>query len=188
MAGAGWTCLGGGPTCTRSDSTAAGTSYPGITVTVNIASNAAAKVTNQVSVSRGGETEGASDPTVILVSNGHPPFFTGEVDQGGGVYFLKFPTSGLVFGYYNYQFFPIVYHYDLGFESFVDANDGKQGAYFYDFATGHWFYTTPSLFPYLYDFTLNNWLYYLADSSNPGHYTSNPRAFFNLTTGMMLTM
>ncbi len=188
MAGAGWSCASGGSSCTRSDSVAAGSSYPAITVTVNIASNASASVTNQVSVSRGGETEGASDVAIVQVSNGHPSFFTGETDEGGGAWFLKFPGSGVVFGYYNYQFFPILYHYDLGYESFVDANDGKQGAYLYDFATGHYFYTTPGLFPYLYDFSLNAWLYYFPDSNNPGHYTTNPRTFSNLTTGKIFTM
>ena len=187
MAGTGWSCAG--VSCTRGDSVAAGSGYPAIAVTVNVASNAAATVTNQVSVSRGGETENASDPTIVVqVSNGHPSFFDGETDEGNGLWFLKFPGSGLVFGYYNYQFFPILYHYDMGFESFVDANDGKQGAYLYDFATGHFFYTTPGLFPYLYDFTLNCWLYYYPDSSNPGHYTSNPRTFLNLTTGKMVNM
>ena len=52
--------------------------------------------------------------------------------------------SGNIFGYYNYQYFPILYHYDLGFEYFLDANDGENGAYLYDFASGHWFYTSPS--------------------------------------------
>ena len=77
---------------------------------------------------------------------------------------------------------------DLGFEGFLDANDGKAGAYLYDFSTGHWFYSTPSLFLYLYDFTLNAWLYYFPDTKNPGHYTANPRYFSNLTTGKIITM
>ena len=52
MAGTGWTC--GGTTCTRSDALVASASYPAITVTVNVASNAAAEVTNQVAVLGGG--------------------------------------------------------------------------------------------------------------------------------------
>jgi len=83
-----------------------------------------------------------------------PEFFIGEVSLGSGVYYLQFP-NGTVFGYYNFPSFPILYHYDMGFESFVDAMDGNGGAYLYDFASEHWFYTSPSLFPYLYDFTLN---------------------------------
>jgi len=63
----------------------------------------------------------------------HPAFFTGEVPVGSGVYYLQFP-NGNVFGYYNYQFFPTFYHYDLGFEYFLDAGNAQSGAY----ATGRW--------------------------------------------------
>ena len=123
-----------------------------------------------------------------LMEIGEPPeFFIGEVSLGSGVYYLQFPNGNL-FGYYNFPSFPVVYHYDLGFESFVDALDGNAGAYLYDFASGHWFYTSPSLFPYLYDFTLNAWLYYFPNTKSPGHYTTNPRYFSNLTTGKIITM
>ncbi len=118
----------------------------------------------------------------------HPAFFTGEVSVGSGVYYLQLPNGNL-FGYYNYQYFPVLYHYDLGFEYFLDANDGKSGAYLYDFASGHWFYTSPSYpFPYLYDFTLQTILYYFPDTNNPGHYTTNPRSFYNFATGKVITM
>ncbi len=111
-------------------------------------------------------------------------FFTGEDPLGSGVYYLQFPDGNL-FGYYNLTNFPIFYHYDMGFEAFVDGGNGA--AYLYDFTSGHWWYTSPALFPYLYDFTLNSWLYYFP-STNPGHYTSNPRYFSNLTTGKVLMM
>ena len=64
MAGTGWTCASN--TCTRGDALSAGTSYSAITVTVNVAANALALVTNQVSVSGGGSV-GASttDPTNV---------------------------------------------------------------------------------------------------------------------------
>jgi hypothetical protein len=116
-----------------------------------------------------------------------PEFFTSEVSLGSGVYYLQFP-DGNVFGYYNFPSFPILYHYDLGFESFIDALDGNAGAYLYDFASSHWLYTSPALFPYLYDFTLNAWLYYFPDTKRPGHYTTNPRYFSNLSTGKIFTM
>jgi hypothetical protein len=116
-----------------------------------------------------------------------PVFFTGAYSLSGGVYYLQFPNGNL-FGYYNYQFFPILFHYDLGFEFLSDANDGKSGAYFYDFTSSHWLYSTPSFFPYLYDLTLNAWLYYFPDTKNPGHYTTNPRYFSNLGTGKIFTM
>jgi hypothetical protein len=100
---------------------------------------------------------------------------------------LQFP-HGNVFGYYNFPSFPILYHYDLGFEAFIDALDGNSGAYLFDFASSHWFYTSPSLFPYLYDFTLNAWLYYFPNTKSPGHYTANPRYFSNLTSGKIITL
>jgi hypothetical protein len=114
-------------------------------------------------------------------------FFTGEDWLGNGVYYLQIPNGNL-FGYYNVQTFPILYHYDMGFESFVDPNDGHDGAYLYDFTSTHWFYTNASLFPYLYDFTRAVWLYYFPDTKNPGHYTANPRYFANLNTGKIFTM
>jgi hypothetical protein len=132
-------------------------------------------------------TAGSLGANKSIVIGAAPPasFFTGEVSLGSGVYYLRFPNGNL-FGYYNLQSFPIFYHYDLGFEAFVDGGNGA--AYLYDFSSRHWFYTSPGLFPYLYDFTLNNWLYYFSDSNNPGHYTTNPRVFSNLTTGKIVTM
>jgi len=66
MAGTGWTCPAGGSTCARSDVLNGGGSFPTITVTVNVALNASALVTNLVSVSGGGSAAAAaSDPTTI---------------------------------------------------------------------------------------------------------------------------
>ena len=61
MSGTGWTCDLSTRTCTRSDELAAGASYPDITLTVNVASNAAATVTNVATVSGGGETNTANN-------------------------------------------------------------------------------------------------------------------------------
>src|SRR5439155_296868 len=44
--GTGWTCTLATLTCTRSDVLGAGQSYPSITLTVNVAANAPASVTN----------------------------------------------------------------------------------------------------------------------------------------------
>ena len=64
MSGTGWSC--GTTTCTRGDSLAGGSSYPAITVTVNVGSPAPLQVTNQVTVSGGGAAQlGAEDLTVI---------------------------------------------------------------------------------------------------------------------------
>lgn len=118
---------------------------------------------------------------------GPPLFFTGAVSLGSGVYYLQFPGANF-FGYYNLEFFPWLYHYDMGFEYFVDAADGKGGAYLYDATSGHWFFTGSSLFPYLYDFTLTAWIYYIPDPLNPGHYTTNPRQFAYTSTHQIFTM
>jgi hypothetical protein len=87
-----------------------------------------------------------------------------------------------VFGYYNLNNFPYIYHMDMGWEYFVDANNATHGGYFYDFADGVFFYTEPGMFPYLYDFSANTWMYYAPQSGTPDRYTSNPRWFYNLST------
>lgn len=56
IGGSGWTCTLGTLTCTRADALAAGSSYPVISLMVNVASNAASSVTNSVQISGGGET------------------------------------------------------------------------------------------------------------------------------------
>ncbi len=114
-----------------------------------------------------------------------PAFFLGEDSLGGGVYYLQFQNNGL-FGYYNYVASSIIYHFDMGYEAFIPSTGGQ--LYFYDFATGHWWYTSSSMFPNLYDFTLNAFIYYFQDAQNPGHYTTNPRIFSNLATGKIFTM
>ena len=72
MSGTGWGCASNA--CTRSDALNPGSSYPLITVTVNVASNAPSQVTNQVSVFGGGSvTASASDvTTVTAVTIGSP--------------------------------------------------------------------------------------------------------------------
>jgi N-acetylneuraminic acid mutarotase len=128
-------------------------------------------------------------PTATTTPGLHPAFFSGEVSLGNGVYYLQFP-NGNVFGYYSYLTDPHwIYHVDMGDEYWFDANDGHSGIYFYDFMSNHFFYTSPSFpFPYLYDFSLNTVLYYFPDPNRPGHYTTNPRYFFNFATGQIITM
>src|ERR1035437_7253320 len=115
MQGSGWICavtpvIG----CNRSDSLSAGASYPPITLTVNVAANAGASVTNQVSASGGGVTGTASatDPTTIG-ANATPAAWTvtkthsGNFKQGqnGAVYTITAsntgggPTTGGVLAY-----------------------------------------------------------------------------------------
>jgi len=116
-----------------------------------------------------------------------PAFLSNEISLGSGVYYEQFPGQN-VFGFFNYASSTILYHYDLGYEAVVQANDAAGGVYLYDFTSGHWFYTNSATFPYLYDFTLKAWLYYFPSTTNPDHYSSNPRYFGNLTTGKIITM
>src|SRR5262249_25787978 len=70
MSGTGWVCTLATLTCTRTDALAASAAYPAITLTVNVASNAPASVTNTATVSGGGDVNGANnsvnDPTTIV--------------------------------------------------------------------------------------------------------------------------
>jgi hypothetical protein len=116
---------------------------------------------------------------------GPTAFFTDQVPLGSGVYYLQFPDGNL-FGYYNFPSGSILYHYDMGFEAFVPGSAAD--VYLYDFTSNHWWYTSNTLFPYLYDFTLGTWIYYFPSTPNPGRYTTGPRYFSNLTTGMIFTM
>ena len=119
------------------------------------------------------------------------PFFTGDLVVGDAVYYLRFTTNSAdsVFGFHTLQTYPYVYHFDLGYEYVIDANDGNSGVYLYDFASGTFFYTSPTFyFPYLYDFSLDTVLYYFpVGSASPGRYTTNPRYFYDFATGQVIT-
>ena len=102
LAGTGWTCVVTTLTCTRSDALAAGATYPVITLTVNVASNAPSSVTNAATVSGGGETNTANDTATdvttivqlpdLTVSATHAgPFTQG---QAGATYTLTVSNVG----------------------------------------------------------------------------------------------
>jgi YVTN family beta-propeller protein len=66
MAGTGWTC--NTATCTRSDALAGGSSYPAITVTVNVQVNATSPQVNHIDVTGGGSgPASANDSTNITI-------------------------------------------------------------------------------------------------------------------------
>jgi uncharacterized repeat protein (TIGR01451 family) len=69
ISGTGWACTLGTRTCTRSDVLAGSTSYPPITLTVNVAGNAPADLVNTATLSGGGDSNAsnntATDPTVV---------------------------------------------------------------------------------------------------------------------------
>ncbi len=85
LAGSGWTCSLGTLSCTRSDALAAAASYPGITVTVDVAGAAPASLTNSATVGGGGEVnasnDSASDPTTISPAAPSPPVVVREADS-----------------------------------------------------------------------------------------------------------
>ncbi|PNY79534.1 beta strand repeat-containing protein [Deinococcus koreensis] len=104
ISGTGWTCTLGTLSCMRSDTLAAGASYPAITVTVDVAANAASSVTNTASVSGGGQTntanDTASDPTTIA-AGGTPDLTLTKTHTGsfaqtqtGATYTLTARNSG----------------------------------------------------------------------------------------------
>ncbi len=76
MTGTGWTCTPGSLTCTRNDSLAANASYPVIMLTVSVATNAAASVTNVATVSGGGELNTVNDSFMDVTAITLPPDFT----------------------------------------------------------------------------------------------------------------
>jgi len=68
MSGTGWNCVLSSLTCTRNDALAGGANYPDITLTVTVASNAPASVTNTATVGGGGETNTANDTSSDVTS------------------------------------------------------------------------------------------------------------------------
>jgi uncharacterized repeat protein (TIGR01451 family) len=110
IAGTGWSCTLATLTCTRGDVLAAGASYPVVTLTVNVAANAPASVTNQATVSGGGELNTSNDTASDVTAIGQLPDLTiakthvGNFiqGQGGATYTLTVsnigtgPTSGTV--------------------------------------------------------------------------------------------
>ena len=111
-----------------------------------------------------------------LLSGGHPAFFSGETALAGDYFYLAFP-DGQEFGYYSYEFFPYLYHTDLGFEYVIAANDAANGAYLYDFGLQTFLYTSPTLYPYLYNFNAGAFYYFFYGEGDP-----STRAFYNFGT------
>src|ERR1700722_13973229 len=91
MSGVGWTCPTSGNTCTRNDALGPNSSYPAITVTVNVASNAPASVTNTATVAGGGDStttnKTANDVTNITTQVSIPvaPALSSPANGAAGV-------------------------------------------------------------------------------------------------------
>lgn len=86
ISGTGWNCVLATVTCTRSDALLAFDSYPPITLTVNVASNAALLITNTATVSGGGETNTANDTATDLtyVTTAATPTITAITNAADG--------------------------------------------------------------------------------------------------------
>jgi chitodextrinase len=135
LAGSGWNCSLGTLSCTRSDALGAATSYPSITLTVNVSATAAASVTNAAAVSGGGEVDAtddtSTDMTTINPSGGpSPPVFAGEADfafdrnvAGVNRIDLSLPVSG------TNMLLIVVFHseYDGGIKTWSVTANGIQG-------------------------------------------------------------
>ncbi len=103
FSGDGWTVNLSTLMATRSDALAAGASYPALTLTVNVATDAPASVTNTATVSGGGESntanDTASDPTAIaqLIDLTVVKTHSGNFKQGdsGDTYTITVSNVGL---------------------------------------------------------------------------------------------
>ena len=120
----------------------------------------------------------------------HPAFFANQAPLTDGTYYLSF-SNGDYFGYYTFQSDPnYLYHLDLGPEYFIDAKDGQDGLYLYDFRSNGVFYTSPTFpFPYLYDFSLQSVVYLFPDPDNAGRYATtadDKRYFYDFGTGTVI--
>jgi hypothetical protein len=82
ISGTGWTCTLATLTCTRADALASGSSYPAITLTVNIPKNIQNTFTNTATVSGGGDVNPTNNTATDKISLGPPIIMT---PQSGSV-------------------------------------------------------------------------------------------------------
>jgi len=107
-----------------------------------------------------------------------PAFFDGGMSMGGGMYYMTC-TDKNPFGYYSLSFMPWLYHFDMGWEYFIDAGNSAHGGFMWDQKMGVSFYTEPDIFPFMYNFGKGAWYYYAPDPNMSGHYSTNPRWFYD---------
>jgi hypothetical protein len=98
MAGSGWTCPVGGTACTRSDPLSAGASYPVITVTVNVGSNATSPQVNSVAVSGGGSATANTTDSTVIASAAITELFPDSAVAGGAGFTIYVIGSGFQSG------------------------------------------------------------------------------------------
>ena len=126
-------------------------------------------------------------PSKLPAATGPTPsnFFTtqtslGDAGNGYSAYYLS---------YFNIYLYPssegatptYLYKDKFGFLYFLGPSGGSTSsdeAYFYDFTTKDYFYTSVSLYPYFYSFNLGSFLYYFE--------SSNPREFYEFKTSSFI--
>ncbi len=83
MSGTGWNCSGN--TCTRSDVLQPGSSFPPITVTVNVAADAPSQVISQITLSGGGSVPTGASATTNIAAPPATPALASPGNGAGGV-------------------------------------------------------------------------------------------------------
>jgi uncharacterized repeat protein (TIGR01451 family) len=81
LSGTGWTCTLATLTCTRADALPSGSSYPPITLTVNIPKNIQNNFTNKATVSGGGDVNPTNNTATDSISLGPPIIMTPAADS-----------------------------------------------------------------------------------------------------------
>jgi uncharacterized repeat protein (TIGR01451 family) len=137
ISGSGWSATLNPLSCTRSDALAAGASYPPITITVSVAANAPASVTNTASVSGGGDANlannTASDPTIIIALTPSQAWrlrWFGTTNSSGSAADMAIAAGDGM---------PNLLKYALGLNPLIPAASPVAG----DISTGHLRLTTP---------------------------------------------
>jgi hypothetical protein len=81
ISGTGWTCTLATLTCTRADALPSGSSYPAITLTVNIPKNIQNPFTNKATVSGGGDVNPTNNTATDTINLGPPIIMTPAADS-----------------------------------------------------------------------------------------------------------
>jgi len=130
ISGTNWSCTQPGGPCTRSDALNANSSYPAITLKVNVAGNAPASMINSATVSGGGESntanDTATDPTTIssgttTVNFDSPTCPSSNVDTYGGIKWPS-PWGCEKAGYTNDSTTTITWTQNITSKTFTFAN------------------------------------------------------------------
>ena len=105
-----------------------------------------------------------------------PPAFEGSSDLGEDWWFSDW------FGSFNIAFASggWIFHAQHGW-MFVFANSTPESLFFFDLASGGWFWTNAVSYPSLFNFGRNSWAFYFEG-------TSGPREFADLVSGEFFSL